>query len=61
LETETQGYYVDHNKFRFKELHIVSPSLGQLDVIIIGGASAGLSAALYANRQGLSTLFLQMT
>lgn len=28
------------------------------DVIIIGGASAGLSAALYASRQGLKTLVI---
>ncbi|HYA82774.1 MAG TPA: FAD-dependent oxidoreductase, partial [Candidatus Bathyarchaeia archaeon] len=28
------------------------------DIIIIGGASAGLSAALYASRQGLKTLLL---
>ena len=34
------------------------PSLEQWDVIIIGGASAGLSAALYASRQGLNTLLI---
>jgi thioredoxin reductase (NADPH) len=34
------------------------PSLEQYDVIIIGGASAGLSAALYASRQGLNTLLI---
>ena len=33
-------------------------SLDQWDVIIIGGASAGLSAALYASRQGLNTLLI---
>jgi thioredoxin reductase (NADPH) len=33
-------------------------SLEQWDVIIIGGASAGLSAALYASRQGLNTLLI---
>ena len=33
-------------------------SLEQSDVIIIGGASAGLSAALYASRQGLDTLLI---
>jgi thioredoxin reductase len=35
--------------------------VGQLDkwdVIIIGGASAGLSSALYASRQGLNTLLI---
>jgi thioredoxin reductase (NADPH) len=36
----------------------MSPSLEQWDVIIIGGASAGLSAALYASRQGLNTLLI---
>ncbi|MCL5665877.1 MAG: FAD-dependent oxidoreductase [Candidatus Thermoplasmatota archaeon] len=30
----------------------------QFDVIIVGGASAGLSAALYTSRQGLSTLVI---
>ena len=34
------------------------PSLLQWDVIIIGGASAGLSAALYASRQSLTTLLI---
>ena len=34
------------------------PSLEEWDVIIIGGASAGLSAALYASRQGLNTLLI---
>jgi thioredoxin reductase (NADPH) len=34
------------------------PSLEQWDVIVIGGASAGLSAALYASRQGLNTLLI---
>src|SRR5919198_193308 len=34
------------------------PSLEQWDVIIIGAASAGLSAALYASRQGLNTLLI---
>lgn len=34
------------------------PSSVQWDVIIIGGASAGLSAALYASRQGLNTLLI---
>src|SRR5918911_512851 len=34
------------------------PSLEEWDVIIIGGASAGLSAALYASRQGLDTLLI---
>jgi thioredoxin reductase (NADPH) len=33
-------------------------SLEQSDVIIIGGASAGLSAALYASHQGLDTLLI---
>ena len=33
-------------------------SLEKWDVIIIGGASAGLSAALYASRQGLNTLLV---
>jgi thioredoxin reductase (NADPH) len=32
--------------------------LEQWDVIIVGGASAGLSAALYASRQGLNTLLI---
>ena len=36
----------------------MSPSLEQWDVIIVGGASAGLSAALYASRQGLNTLLI---
>src|ERR671938_265520 len=36
----------------------MQPSLQQCDVIIIGGASAGLSAALYASRQGLDTLLI---
>jgi thioredoxin reductase (NADPH) len=36
----------------------MSHSLEQWDVIIIGGASAGLSAALYASRQGLNTLLI---
>lgn len=36
----------------------MSPSLEQWDVIIIGGASAGLSAALYASRQGLDALLI---
>jgi thioredoxin reductase (NADPH) len=36
----------------------MSPSLEQWDVIIIGGASAGLSAALYASRQGLNTILI---
>lgn len=34
------------------------PSLLQWDVIIIGGASAGLSAALYVSRQSLNTLLI---
>ena len=33
-------------------------SFEQWDVVIIGGASAGLSAALYASRQGLNTLLI---
>jgi thioredoxin reductase (NADPH) len=36
----------------------MSASLEHCDVIIIGGASAGLSAALYASRQGLDTLLI---
>ena len=36
----------------------MSHSLEQWDIIIIGGASAGLSAALYASRQGLNTLLI---
>ena len=36
----------------------MSSSLEKLDVIIIGGASAGLSTALYASRQGLNTLLI---
>src|SRR5919197_5049524 len=36
----------------------MQPSLQQCDLIIIGGASAGLSAALYASRQGLNTLVI---
>ncbi len=34
------------------------PSSLQWDVIIIGGASAGLSAALYSSRQSLNTLLI---
>src|SRR5205823_10800336 len=36
----------------------MSYSSEKCDVIIIGGASAGLSAALYASRQGLNTLLI---
>src|SRR5438105_7766383 len=36
----------------------MSYSSEKCDVIIIGGASAGLSAALYASRQGLNTLVI---
>jgi len=35
-----------------------SNSLEKNDIIIIGGASAGLSAALYASRQGLKTVLI---
>ena len=36
----------------------MSRPLDKWDVIIIGGASAGLSSALYASRQGLNTLLI---
>src|SRR5437879_5015292 len=35
-----------------------SDSFEKNDIIIIGGASAGLSAALYASRQGLKTVLI---
>jgi len=35
-----------------------SNSLEKNDIIIIGGASAGLSTALYASRQGLKTVLI---
>ena len=36
----------------------MSRPLDKWDVIIIGGASAGLPSALYASRQGLNTLLI---
>ncbi|MGB8935826.1 MAG: FAD-dependent oxidoreductase [Candidatus Nitrosopolaris sp.] len=43
-----------------KYIHMSSSSspLEKNDIIIIGGASAGLSAALYTSRQGLKTLLI---
>jgi thioredoxin reductase (NADPH) len=35
-----------------------SDSFEKNDIIIIGGASAGLPAALYASRQGLKTILI---
>ena len=36
----------------------MSKCLGEYDVIVVGGASAGLTAALYTSRQGLNTLVI---
>lgn len=46
-----------HSTYQVSETHTITPKI--YDAIIIGGGPAGLTAAIYASRGGLSTLLIE--